>query len=180
MPKVEIHYRRPPDRLDVFVQDLVVDRPELKVTLHDPSTVDTTIRVGDRIIFEPRSPIVWFVFPEAWYDLGRFHLRDGTFTGLYVNLITPVQITGRSWRMYDLCLDLWIDPSGGFQVLDQDEFDEAVDRNWIDAGTANRARDELERLIDKMRRGDWPPAVVAEYDLERVRALRAGNESEAL
>jgi predicted RNA-binding protein associated with RNAse of E/G family len=170
MPQVEIHYRRPPDRLDVFVQQLVVDRPDCKITLHDPSTIDTTLTVGDRVIYEPGAPLVWFVFPGAWHDLGRFHLADATFTGYYVNLITPVEIHTTTWRMVDLCLDLWIDRDGSFQVLDQDEFDEAVDRGWIDAVTAEHARSELLRIIEAVRAGRWPPAVVREWDLERVRA----------
>ncbi len=175
MPRVEIHYRRPPDRLDVFVQDLVVDRPDCKVTLHDPATLETSLTVGDQVIYEPGAAIVWFVFPNEWHDLGRFHLKDGTFTGYYVNLITPVQVDGATWRMYDLCLDLWVDAGGRFQILDQGEFDEAVDRHWIDSATAERARSELARVIAGVRGGDWPPAVVREYDLARVRELRAAG-----
>jgi predicted RNA-binding protein associated with RNAse of E/G family len=176
MPRVEIHYRRPPDRLDIFVQDLVVDRPDCKVTLHDPSTLEATLRVGEDVIYEPGAAIVWFVFPDAWHDLGRFHLEDGTFTGYYVNLITPVQLHGRIWEMYDLCLDLWVDPDGGCQVLDRDEFDEAVDRLWIDAVTAERARSELAKVIARVRGRDWPPDIVREYDLARVRRLRAASD----
>jgi predicted RNA-binding protein associated with RNAse of E/G family len=175
MTRVEIHYQRPPDRLDVFVQDLVVDRADCKVTLHDPATLEAVLTVGEVVIYEPGAAIVWFVFPGAWHDIGRFHLEDGTFTGYYVNLITPVQINGPTWTMYDLCLDLWVDASGRFQVLDEDEFDEAVDRRWIDPATAERARSELSQLVARVSAGEWPPAVVREYDLPRVRGLRAAG-----
>jgi predicted RNA-binding protein associated with RNAse of E/G family len=173
MPQIEIRYHRPPARLDVFFQDLVVDEPDLKVTLHDPSTIGNAITIGDQAVFEPEAPIVWFVFPGGWYDIGRFHLKDGTFTGYYVNLIAPPQLDGNVWTMYDLCLDLWLDANGQFRILDQDEFDEAVDRGWIDSVTAHRARDEMNRVIDRISDGAWPPEVVAGYDLERVRVLRA-------
>jgi predicted RNA-binding protein associated with RNAse of E/G family len=175
MRQVEIHYRRPPYQLDIFVQDLVVDEPEYKVTLHEPSTVTAPRLVGDKVIYEPGAPLVWFVFPGAWYDLGLFHLKDGSFTGYYVNLIAPVETDGAIWRMYDLCLDLWVEPDGRFQVLDQDEFDEAVDRQWIDAGTAQRAKEELERLIGQVSGGDWPPEIVRDYELAKVRALRTSD-----
>ncbi|MGD2218203.1 MAG: DUF402 domain-containing protein [Gemmatimonadales bacterium] len=175
MERVEIRYHRPPDRLDVFVQELVIDRPEYKVTLHDPATVEATLRVGEDVIYEPGAPIVWFVFPEAWHDIGRFHLKDDTFTGYYVNLITPVQLVGTAWTMFDLCLDLWVDAASRFQILDQDEFDEAVDRGWIDPATAARARSELSGIVAKLRAGEWPPAVVREYDLAQVRELRAAG-----
>ncbi len=177
MTQVEIHYRRPPDRLDVYVQELVVDRPDYKVTLHERPPLSTALSVGDRIIFEPGAPIIWFVFPDVWHDLGRFHLKDGTFTGYFVNLITPPQLEGRTWKLFDLCLDLWIDASGEIEVLDQDEFDEAVDHLWIDAATARRARFELQRVITEVRADRWPPPAVREYDLERVRSLLPGSAS---
>ncbi len=178
MPHVEIHYRRPPDRLDVFVQRLVVDRADCKITLHDPATLDAELHVDDRLIYEPGAAIVWFVFPGAWYDVGRFHLSDGTFTGYYANLITPVEIKGHVWTMHDLCLDLWVGPDGSFQVLDRDEFDEAVDQGWIDSATAHHARETLDRLTAAVREGRWPPAIVAAHDLRRVRALSADDDSD--
>lgn len=173
MTKIEIHYRRPPDRLDVFVQDLVVDASDHKITLHDPSSLTTALTVGDQIIYEPGAPIVWYVFRDAWYDIGRFHLRDDTFTGYYVNLIAPPELEARPWTFYDLCLDVWVNPNGGFVVLDQDEFDEAVDRRWIDPSTAERARLELERFIRMLAEGRFPPALVHDHPLPRVRRLRA-------
>ena len=172
MSEIAIHYRRPPDRLDIFIQDLVVDEPDHKITLHDPSNLTTALTVGDQIIQEPGAPIVWYVFPNAWYDIGRFHLADGTFTGYYINLIAPPQLGERYWTIYDLCLDVWLDPSGNCVVLDQDEFDEAVDSHWIDTTTAERVRHELDDVLQKLATGRFPPDVVQRYPLPLVRRLR--------
>lgn len=172
-PQVEIQYRRPPDRLDVFVQDLIVDHPDYKITLHDPASLPTPISIGERVVYEPGAPIVWFLFPNLWYDIGLFHQRDGTFTGYYVNLITPPQLQGLTWQLYDLFLDIWIDSHGNTLVLDRDEFDEAVDRLWLDRATARKAEEVLESLLGEVDEDRWPPAVVALYDLGRVRSLRA-------
>lgn len=172
MPTVEIHYHRPPDRLDVFTQQLVLDRPDCKVTLHSTPPPARPIRIGEVVVFEPGASVVWFVFPERWYDIGRFHLRDDSFTGYYANLITPPRLHGDIWIMYDLCLDLWLGAEGSYQILDQDEFDEAVDQRWIDRRTADRARLELEQLIEAVRAGQWPPAIAREIDLGTARALR--------
>jgi predicted RNA-binding protein associated with RNAse of E/G family len=171
MPQVEIHYQRPPQRLDIFVQQLAVDRPDCKITLHEKTPLAQPIYVGDSLVYEPGAPIVWFVFPGAWHDVGRFHLHDGRFTGYYINLIAPVEIEGRLWRMYDLCLDIWITPDGAFQVLDRDEFDEAVDRGWIDAASAARARTELDRMLAQLREARWPPEIIRTHDLAAVRRL---------
>lgn len=171
MPRVEIHYRRPPQRLDIYVQELVVDHPDCKITLHENTPLPEPLYAGDALIYQPGAPIIWFVFPGAWHDIGRFHLRDGRFTGYYVNLITPVEIDGASWRMFDLCLDIWVQPDGSFHVLDRDEFDEAVDRGWIDRVAAERARDELARISTLLRESRWPPEIVRSHDLDAVRRL---------
>jgi predicted RNA-binding protein associated with RNAse of E/G family len=171
MPQIEIHYHRPPARLDVFVQQLVVDGPDCKITLHEHTPLRESLHIGESHVYEPGAPLIWFVFPGAWHDVGRFHLCDGTFTGYYVNLITPVEISGSVWTMYDLCLDLWVGPDGSFSVLDRDEFDEAVDRKWIDTATAKRAESELERVIGEVEAKRWPPVIVASHDLETVREL---------
>ncbi len=173
MPEIEIHYRRPPDRLDVFVQDLVVDEADYKITLHDPSSLTTALTIGDRVIYEPGAPIVWYVFPDAWFDIGRFHLKDDTFTGYYINLIAPPELGARTWTLHDLCLDVWVDPAGDFLTLDQDEFDEAVDNHWIDTATAERARHELDGVLRKLAAGRFPPSLVQRYTLPLVRRLRS-------
>lgn len=173
--RVRIHYRRPPDRLDVFEQELIVDRPDCKITLHESPPLVTTLSANEDIIFESGAPIIWFVFPGAWHDVGRFHRADETFTGFYVNLIAPPELDDRTWRMFDLCLDLWVSPHGECTVMDQDEFDEAVDHGWIDTASAARARLELEGLIAAVRAGAWPPPVIREHDLARVRALSRGS-----
>lgn len=175
MPQIEIRYRRPPDRLQVFSQQLVVDRPDCKVTLMEGHESGEPIRIGERTIFEPGAAMIWFLFPDAWFDIGRFHLRDGTFTGYYGNLIIPPKLEGDTWEIFDLCLDLWVDRSGELQVLDQDEFDEAVDRLWIDPATAERARRALETLIAEARAGRWPPPLVKDYDLTCVRRLASAE-----
>lgn len=39
-PTVHIHYRRPPDRLDVFEQVLLLDSPGTKVTLQRSTPIE--------------------------------------------------------------------------------------------------------------------------------------------
>ena len=39
--------------------------------------------------------MVWTTYRgDVWHDVGRFHLADGTFTGYYANILTPVGIDG--------------------------------------------------------------------------------------
>jgi predicted RNA-binding protein associated with RNAse of E/G family len=165
---VSIHYRRPPDRLEVFEQRIVAATDEYVVTFLESAGVRKPIRAGERTILEPGSPVVWFTYPGQWHDIGRFHLRDGTFTGIYANILTPVQMRPGRWDTTDLFLDVWVGSDGEVRVLDEDEFEEAVTLGWIEAPTATTARAHAAEIVQAARAGTWPPAHVAEWDLERV------------
>lgn len=171
--RVHIHYRRPPDRVQVYVQELILDEPGVKVTYQPATPIDGPRVVDGVTILEPGSPVVWFTFPDVWHDIGRFHTAGGVFTGLYANVITPAVLetgpgTTLRWDTTDLFLDVWLPAAGGARVLDRDQFDEARRRRWIDPGTGRRALAEAERIVDAHARGMWPPPVVAAWTLDRV------------
>ena len=131
--------------------------------------------VDGRTLLEEDSPVVWFTFPGARHDIGRFHRADGTFTGLYANILTPVEIRGDEWRTTDLFLDVLLEPGREPRVLDRDELEAAVREGWLDPGTARAAETEAARLLDEARAGEWPPAVVEEWTLERARSAAGGH-----
>jgi predicted RNA-binding protein associated with RNAse of E/G family len=168
--RVHIHYLRPPERLQVFEQRLVLDRADVKVTLAEAMPFDPPMRIDGSVVLEHGSDVVWFTFPGLWHDVGRFHRADGTFTGIYANILTPPEMSDSDWRTTDLYLDVWLPPGGEPRLLDEDEMDEALGREWIDGETAARARDEARRLMEGARGGAWPPRVVREWTLERCRA----------
>ena len=173
---VSIHYRRPPNRLEVFTQRLLVDDPDVKVTFAENVPFDPPIQIEDQVVLEAGSDAVWFTFPEVWHDIGRFHRADGTFTGIYANILTPPLIRADGiWHTTDLFLDVWVSPVGELTILDQDQLEEARIRKWISAEDANRAEEEVARIRALYGEGSWPPEIVAEWTLER--AHRAARES---
>ena len=174
---IAIHYHRPPDRTDIFEQLLVHSTAEYVVTYLESAPDRKSSRVDDEVILEPGSPIVWFTYPGRWYDIGRFHRADGTFTGFYANILTPVEMNGDRWATTDLFLDVWLSATGATTILDQPEFLAAVDAGWISAATAATAREHAETLAIAARQGLWPHPEVAEWTLEKVRK-RVGNQRE--
>ncbi|HEX7052267.1 MAG TPA: DUF402 domain-containing protein [Longimicrobiales bacterium] len=175
---VHIHYHRPPDRHDIFVQRLVHRTAGVIVTFLERTPLPRPIEIGGRIALEDGAPAIWFTFPGAWHDIGRFHRADGTFTGIYANILTPVRFEGPdTWSTTDLYLDVWLEPDGRAALLDEDEFARAAGHGWIDAEIAGAARAEAERILARARRNAWPPAVVREWTLERVHRHLAGAEA---
>lgn len=172
--RVTIHYRRPPDRLQIFEQVVLEQTPECIVTFVEATQLERPVRAGDRTILEAGAPVVWFSFPGAWHDIGRFHLRDGSFTGYYANVLTPVEIEPTGiWDTTDLFLDVWMSADGRVEILDGDELEEALQKGWVDAATAARATEEAEALAAGARAGRWPSPLVKAWTLERAREASA-------
>ena len=181
---VAIEYRRPPDDVVVYRQQIVHRDAGVTVTFQPATPLSRPVTVDGRVVLEPGAPAVWFTFPGAWHDIGRFHLADGTFTGIYANVLTPVEEfagddpSELGWRTTDLCLDVFVDPSGRPHLLDEDEFEAALARGWFDTDTAARAQREAEALMRTTGEGTWPPPVVAEWSLQRVRELTGGESTD--
>lgn len=170
---VRIHYRRPPDREEVFIQEVIHRGDDVVVTFLPSTPLARPMVRGGRTVLESGSPVVWFTFPGAHHDVGRFHDAHGTFTGLYANVLTPVRFDGpASWHTTDLFLDVWVGDTGRAEILDEDELAQAEARGWLDAATARAARAEADRIVALHAAGAWPPPVVEAWPLERVRAAR--------
>lgn len=174
---IRIHYRRPPDRLDVFEQTVIDENPTRTVTWMAEAGVRRPVTAEGRIILEPGAPVIWFTYPGLWHDIGRFHLRDGTFTGYYANILTPVVMEPDRWETTDLFLDLWLPLQGEPILLDEEELDGAEQHGWIRAEAARGAREQAARLLEAARAGSWPPADVRGWTLDRARSLADQSSS---
>ena len=172
--EVAIHYRRPPDRIEVFRQHLLYDADDVKVTFHTSMT-GPVVRIDEFVALEEGSDVVWFTFPGRWHDVGRFHDASGAFTGLYANILTPPEITDHRWETTDLFLDVWAPAEGTPELLDRNEFEHAVTAGWIDDATRLRALEEADHIMAGLEAGSWPPAIVQEWTRTRAHeVLRAG------
>ena len=170
-PRVTIHYLRPPDHLQTFRQLIIHQSPQAIVTFSRGIRVPSPMKLDGEVVLETGSDIVWFTFPGLWHDIGRFHSARGAFTGFYANLLTPVQILpGPVWRTTDLFLDVWMKPGQAPKLLDEDELQDALDADALEARTARRARKEAQRILERARTGAWPPPVVHEWTRERALA----------
>jgi uncharacterized protein len=173
-PRVSIHYRRLPDGLRIYDQRVVIERDDVVVTLSEPMEMTSPMVADGDVMLEGGSLAVWFTFPGAWHDIGRFHRADGTFSGLYANILTPPVMDGSVWHTTDLFLDVWWPAGGDVVLLDEDELEDAVEQRHLDADTAERVRAEADRLVSLAAEGAWPPPVVEEWTLERSLARLDG------
>lgn len=174
---IRYHYHRPGKGTPVFDQWLVLERNDVSVLLSE-SYAGADILIGGAVALARGAPSVWFVFPDAWRDVGRFHDAQGNFTGWYTNICTPVKKDGVDWSSTDLVLDLWIPASGEPQWLDEDELLEVTASGVMDHWTHSRVQKERERIRALLAAGAWPPAVCREIDLALIRTtLRKSGDT---
>ncbi len=167
---MDIRYRRLGRPTEVYRQRVLDSGAAGIVTFQPDTPIQAPLTVGGATVLDPGAPAIWFTFPGLWHDIGLFHRADGTFTGLYANVLTPVEFDGpRSWTTTDLCLDVWVPPGGDAVVLDEADLDRAVSASLIDGALAARARAEVEDLCRGHGTGDWPPSIVGEWSLELAR-----------
>lgn len=169
--RVILEYHRPGKPKATYHEWLVLDRPDVKVLLLEQYP-GTELRVADQVVLGAGAAIVWFVFPEKWHDIGRFHRSDETFTGWYTNLATPVEMRGDVWSAGDLFLDLWQPVDGGAVWLDEEEFQAAARAGVLDRATRQRVLNERALIDLQVRARAWPPPIARDIDLAQARGLQ--------
>ncbi len=170
---IHFQYHRPGKETVVYEETLALDRPDVKVLLQSQYS-GADVVAGSTVILEHGAPIVWYIFAEAWHDVGRFHMSDGSLTGWYTNLSKPVEFRGDSWVGHDLFLDLWQPAAGDAVWLDEDEFEDAAKSGLLDAATRKRVQNERVLIDLQLKEGSWPPPICQDLDLTQVRSLLEG------
>ena len=169
---IQLHFDRPGKGVTQFEEWLVLDRGDTKVLLLEHYDGDDVVADG-KTILAAGAPVVWYVFPETWHDVGRFHDAEGNLTGLYTNLCTPMEMDGANWRTRDLFLDLWQPVDGDPVWLDEDELKAAVRSNIIDTYTHKRIKNERALIDMQVKLNSWPPPITRDIDLEQAQSLRS-------
>lgn len=163
---VDLHYHRVGARLSVHRLLVLESRPEAVVTFQPRTPAAKPLVVDGSTILEPGSPVIWFTFPERWHDIGLFHRTSGAFTGLYANILTPVEFVDECvWSTTDLCLDVWLPRRGPPGLIDEDELAEAQEKGLVQRDLADRARAEATALVLAHRAGQWPPPETGRWSL---------------
>ncbi len=86
--------------------------------------------------------------------LGEYHTKtsyyseEGRFKGAYTNINTPIEVYPTKVRYVDLEVDLCYWPDGSLAVIDEDKLEEAALRGTMTERLRERARREVERLLE--------------------------------
>ena len=74
------------------------------------------------ITFEPGDRFIEYYFTNRWFNIFDIADAHDRRKGWYCNVAEPAVITEDRIEQVDLLLDVWVDPAGDIQILDEDEF----------------------------------------------------------
>ncbi len=158
METVTLTYKRPPDRVNHFQQELLYVDDDVIVTSQRVKPSSPIIQNGKTVLGQD-FPVVWFVFTGLWYDVGKVYNLNSEWTGYYCDVLKPVKrsmnVEGKldCFEITDLFLDLWINPDGTYEIQDEDEFEDAVQNGAIDTELKQKSWDVLKALIAEVESG---------------------------
>jgi len=161
---IVINYFRPPDREMKIPARLLYRDDDVIVTSHTLWGASKPLVIEGETVIENGYRAVFVEYIKEYFDVAMIFRPDGTFTGYYADINTPSRVADDGYWTKDLFLDLWVSADKSrITVLDEDEFQEAMDKNWISKEEAQMARAELERLIDMYNHGSFPPELLEAF-----------------
>ena len=158
METVTLTYKRPPDRVNHFQQELLYLDEDVIVTSQRVKPSSPIVQNGQMVLGD-NFAAVWFVFTGLWYDVGKVYNLNNEWTGYYCDVLKPVKrsvdVNGKldRFEITDLFLDLWINPDGTYEIQDEDEFEDAIQNGAIDAALERKALEVLKTLIAEVEAG---------------------------
>jgi len=159
MDTITLTYKRLPDRVNYFQQQLLYEDKKVIVTSQRIKPSSPIVQNVETVLGDNYTAI-WFVFTGLWYDIGKIYNLNNEWTGYYCDIMKPVKRSPDKFEIVDLFLDLWVSPDGSYEIQDEDEFETALEEGIIDNELAEKARNALDDLIDEVKSGKFPPEFV--------------------
>lgn len=146
-----------------YEQELVEDRGDLVITRFDFTDFRRPLIIhGQEVVAEGYRALL-FEFFDPPLEIIVVTDKDGNLTGYFCNVNTePSRVEG-GYEIIDLYLDVFVLPDMRYEILDEDEFQEAIEKGWITEEQVSLARETVARIIKDIETGRFPPRIVREF-----------------
>jgi predicted RNA-binding protein associated with RNAse of E/G family len=146
-----------------FLDELVF-RSDRMIVGKSHVTSENSVIFDGKTVLARGFPIIYFQFFDRWFTVVKIRNLQGEHTGYYCDIVLPPRLLGEWVEITDLFLDLWVSPDLQYTILDEDEFEEALQKGWITKRLCKKARTELHRLVQTVENGKFPPTQVKELE----------------
>lgn len=117
-------------------------------------------RINQHVVGAPGY--VWFRFwlTNGEHILEKYFDDKGQVVGMYARIGIAVPHRGRGFSILDLLLGLWITDDARVTVLNEPEFDQAVESSVISPVEAEHAEQQIREVTMAIAHSHYPPAIV--------------------
>jgi predicted RNA-binding protein associated with RNAse of E/G family len=155
--KLHLRYIRLPNHV-LELYDGLVYRSERVIVGKAQIASEHSVIFDGEIVLAPGFEIVYFDFVGKWFTVGKIRNMQGKHTGYYCDIVTPPRLLeDGGLELTDLFLDLWVSPDLRYEVLDEAELEDALCNGWVSKQLCEKAKEELNKLIQIVKRGKFPP-----------------------
>lgn len=101
-----------------------------------------------------REPAICFFYTDKWFNVITMIRKTGIY--YYCNLASPSLYDGEAIKNIDYDLDVKLYPSGEYEILDEDEYDEHKDKFLYSEDIKHIVEDEMDRLLEDIQNAKDP------------------------
>ncbi|WP_297498737.1 DUF402 domain-containing protein [Thermococcus sp.] len=162
--RIHLIYRRLPNRIIERDDEVIADLGNIIVARSIFSGMLTPLRVGGVKVIDNGYGMLYFAFIGENYDILKVYDEKGNFKGIYIDVLAYTKREGNTVKMFDLFLDIFIFPDGRVFLLDEDELEMVLNHGLIDRETFDLSYSVAREILEKLKRGEFPPQIVWEYE----------------
>lgn len=145
-----------------FIPSEIIDISDDEVLYRDSELLVTRWKA-----IKPRKDIaggVSWAFLKDGIKISKFYNHSNEFVYWYCDIIdAEYDDAADQYILTDLLVDVKLFPDGKLEVLDADELADALEQDIITKDQACRSLRKLNKLLEMIYAGNFPPAICKEY-----------------
>lgn len=122
-------------------------------------SVNENLLVTSWLPIHPRNDVAFgmsYTYLKKGWKISKFYDKDKNFLYWYCDII-DAQIKDEEYILVDLLVDIKVYPDGRYEILDEEELDEALNEGLITKEQKEEALNKLNALLETIKKGEFPP-----------------------
>ena len=122
-------------------------------------SVNENLLITSWLPIHPRNDVAFgmsYAYLKKGWKISKFYDKDKNFLYWYCDII-DAQIKDEEYILVDLLVDIKVYPDGRYEILDEEELDEALNEGLITKEQKEEALNKLNALLEIIKKGEFPP-----------------------
>ena len=122
-------------------------------------SVSEDLLITSWLPIHPRNDVAFgmsYTYLKEGWKISKFYDKDKNFLYWYCDII-DAQIKDEEYILVDLLVDIKVYPDGRYEILDEEELDEALNEGLITKEQKDEALNKLNALLEIIKKGEFPP-----------------------